>query len=200
MLNISIIIPLRILATVSWGPDNGVWPVSVRPIPVQRHHAIPRKRQRFPSPRWLVLSQFFFSVNLLYCFEEMTDNFHLAFLSVTERRIMHGVSPEFQEKLSLCGVFIGGRSMMGAEESSKRWPFFRSPEELYDEEYYDEQMPEKKRRLTAEQVRFPISKCKICFLIRLISTYSIHHYIFLYCSVASLVITLSASNSLPEVS
>jgi homeobox-leucine zipper protein len=39
------------------------------------------------------------------------------------------------------------------ETSSKRSrPFFSSPEELFDEEYYDEQLPEKKRRLTPEQV------------------------------------------------
>ncbi|MCH95455.1 homeobox-leucine zipper protein HAT5-like, partial [Trifolium medium] len=44
------------------------------------------------------------------------------------------------------------RSMMGMEEGSKRRPFFSSPDELYDEEYYEEQSPEKKRRLTSEQV------------------------------------------------
>lgn len=31
-------------------------------------------------------------------------------------------------------------------------PFFTSPEELLEEEYFDEQLPEKKRRLTPEQV------------------------------------------------
>jgi homeobox-leucine zipper protein len=31
-------------------------------------------------------------------------------------------------------------------------PFFTSPDELLEEEYYDEQLPEKKRRLTPEQV------------------------------------------------
>lgn len=41
---------------------------------------------------------------------------------------------------------------MGIEETSKRRPFFSSPEELYDEEYYDDQLPEKKRRLSPEQV------------------------------------------------
>ncbi|KAG9130499.1 hypothetical protein Leryth_024345 [Lithospermum erythrorhizon] len=50
-------------------------------------------------------------------------------------------------------LFLGGRSIMSMEESStKRRPFFSSPEELYDEDYYDDQMPEKKRRLTPEQV------------------------------------------------
>lgn len=38
------------------------------------------------------------------------------------------------------------------EETSKRRPFFSSTEDLFDEEYYDEQSPEKKRRLTPEQV------------------------------------------------
>lgn len=42
--------------------------------------------------------------------------------------------------------------MISMEENSKRRPFFSSPEELFDEEYYDEQLPEKKRRLTPEQV------------------------------------------------
>ncbi|XP_061353745.1 homeobox-leucine zipper protein HAT5 [Gastrolobium bilobum] len=45
-----------------------------------------------------------------------------------------------------------GRSMMSMEEGSKRRPFFSSPDELFDEEYYEEQLPEKKRRLTSEQV------------------------------------------------
>uniref|UniRef100_A0A1J3GZU8 Homeobox-leucine zipper protein n=1 Tax=Noccaea caerulescens TaxID=107243 RepID=A0A1J3GZU8_NOCCA len=46
-------------------------------------------------------------------------------------------------------VVEGGRLV---EETSKRRPFFSSPEDLYDEEYYDDQIPEKKRRLTTEQV------------------------------------------------
>lgn len=41
---------------------------------------------------------------------------------------------------------------MSSDETSKKRPFFSSPEELLDEEYYDEQLPEKKRRLTPEQV------------------------------------------------
>ncbi|XWS44193.1 hypothetical protein CRYUN_Cryun15aG0023200 [Craigia yunnanensis] len=49
-------------------------------------------------------------------------------------------------------VFRGTRTMISMEETSKRRPFFSSPEDLYDEEYYDEQLPEKKRRLTSEQV------------------------------------------------
>ncbi|XP_041005785.1 LOW QUALITY PROTEIN: homeobox-leucine zipper protein HAT5 [Juglans microcarpa x Juglans regia] len=49
-------------------------------------------------------------------------------------------------------VFRGGTTMMSMEETSKRRPFFSSPDELFDEEYYDEQLPEKKRRLTPEQV------------------------------------------------
>lgn len=42
--------------------------------------------------------------------------------------------------------------MMSMEETSKRRPFFSSPDDLFDDCYYDEQLPEKKRRLTAEQV------------------------------------------------
>ncbi|KAL8124374.1 hypothetical protein AgCh_012139 [Apium graveolens] len=49
-------------------------------------------------------------------------------------------------------VFRGGRSVINMEDTSKRRPFFSSPDEMFDEEYYDEQLPEKKRRLTAEQV------------------------------------------------
>lgn len=52
----------------------------------------------------------------------------------------------------LGGVELGGATMMSMEENSKRRPFFSSPDELFDEEYYDEQLPEKKRRLTPEQV------------------------------------------------
>ncbi|XP_043723572.1 homeobox-leucine zipper protein HAT5 [Telopea speciosissima] len=49
-------------------------------------------------------------------------------------------------------IFRGTGSMLNMEESTKRRPFFSSPEELMDEEYYDEQLPEKKRRLTSGQV------------------------------------------------
>ncbi|XP_020250055.1 homeobox-leucine zipper protein HOX16-like [Asparagus officinalis] len=50
-------------------------------------------------------------------------------------------------------IFRGSRSLLGMEDGvSKRRPFFTSPEELLEEEYYDEQLPEKKRRLTPEQV------------------------------------------------
>nr|GMD56199.1 homeobox-leucine zipper protein HAT5 [Ipomoea batatas] len=48
---------------------------------------------------------------------------------------------------------LRGRSVVKLEETSKRSrPFFTSPEDLFDEEYYDEQSPEKKRRLSPEQV------------------------------------------------
>ncbi|XP_066332440.1 homeobox-leucine zipper protein HOX16-like isoform X1 [Miscanthus floridulus] len=47
----------------------------------------------------------------------------------------------------------GGRPMLGLEEGrGVKRPFFTSPDELLEEEYYDEQIPEKKRRLTPEQV------------------------------------------------
>nr|CAB3450966.1 unnamed protein product [Digitaria exilis] len=47
----------------------------------------------------------------------------------------------------------GGRPMLGIEEGrGVKRPFFTSPDELLEEEYYDEQLPEKKRRLTPEQV------------------------------------------------
>ncbi|CAA2982394.1 homeobox-leucine zipper HAT5 [Olea europaea subsp. europaea] len=49
-------------------------------------------------------------------------------------------------------IFHGATSVMSMEETAKRRPFFSTPEELYDEEYLDEQSPEKKRRLTPEQV------------------------------------------------
>jgi homeobox-leucine zipper protein len=43
--------------------------------------------------------------------------------------------------------------MLGLEEGrGVKRPFFTSPDELLEEEYYDEQLPEKKRRLTPEQV------------------------------------------------
>lgn len=49
-------------------------------------------------------------------------------------------------------TFRGTQSVMSVGETLKRRPFFSSPEELFDEEYYDEQSPDKKRRLTPEQV------------------------------------------------
>ncbi|KAI3462996.1 hypothetical protein Pfo_019659 [Paulownia fortunei] len=64
--------------------------------------------------------------------------------------------PSYQGNMLFLGngdsVFrVGARTVMN-EETSKRRPFFSTPEELCDEEYYDEQSPEKKRRLTPEQV------------------------------------------------
>lgn len=50
-------------------------------------------------------------------------------------------------------IFRGARSVVGVEESrGVKRPFFTTADDLWDEEYYDDQMPEKKRRLTAEQV------------------------------------------------
>ncbi|CAK9161331.1 unnamed protein product [Ilex paraguariensis] len=49
-------------------------------------------------------------------------------------------------------VFRGARSTMNIEEISKRRPFFTLPDEPFEEEYYDEQLSEKKRRLNPEQV------------------------------------------------
>ncbi|KAG2318296.1 hypothetical protein Bca4012_069421 [Brassica carinata] len=51
--------------------------------------------------------------------------------------------------LSPAAVVQGARSM---EESSKRRPFFCSHEDLYDDDYYDDHTPDKKRRLTTQQV------------------------------------------------
>lgn len=49
--------------------------------------------------------------------------------------------------------FRGQTLMMSMGDSPKRRPFFTtSSEDLYDDEYYDEQLPEKKRRLTPDQV------------------------------------------------
>lgn len=53
--------------------------------------------------------------------------------------------------LSVVAV-VGARSVLGMEESLRSRPFFSSHEELMEEEYYDEQLPEKKRRLSPEQV------------------------------------------------
>ncbi|KAI6671267.1 hypothetical protein NL676_006152 [Syzygium grande] len=49
-------------------------------------------------------------------------------------------------------LFGGGGSAMGIEEATKRRSIFSYPDELFNEEYYDDQSPEKKRRLTPEQV------------------------------------------------
>ncbi|KAG6519797.1 homeobox-leucine zipper protein HOX16-like [Zingiber officinale] len=50
-------------------------------------------------------------------------------------------------------IFRGLRPVVAVEElgATKR-PFFTSPDEIYEEQYYEEQLPEKKRRLTSEQV------------------------------------------------
>ncbi|KAJ8750295.1 hypothetical protein K2173_014210 [Erythroxylum novogranatense] len=49
-------------------------------------------------------------------------------------------------------LFRGPRSMMNMEDTSKRRPFFSSSDDIFDEEYCDEQLLEKKRHLTPEQV------------------------------------------------
>ncbi|KAG6472778.1 homeobox-leucine zipper protein HOX16-like isoform X1 [Zingiber officinale] len=50
-------------------------------------------------------------------------------------------------------VFRGLRPVVvGEERSTAKRPFFTSPDEIYEDEYYEEQLPEKKRRLTPEQV------------------------------------------------
>lgn len=52
-----------------------------------------------------------------------------------------------------CPLFRGTRSVLSLDErANKQLPFFTTAEELLEEEYYDEQLPEKKRRLTPEQV------------------------------------------------
>ncbi|KAK1441114.1 hypothetical protein QVD17_06952 [Tagetes erecta] len=48
------------------------------------------------------------------------------------------------------GTRVGQFTM---EESSKKRPFFSSIDDMVEEEYYDEQLTEKKRHLTHEQVR-----------------------------------------------
>ncbi|XP_042381504.1 homeobox-leucine zipper protein HOX16-like [Zingiber officinale] len=47
-------------------------------------------------------------------------------------------------------IFRGLRS--AEERGATKRPFFTSPDEIYEEEYYEEQLPEKKRRLTPDQV------------------------------------------------
>ncbi|KAL6960617.1 Homeobox-leucine zipper protein hat5 [Sarracenia purpurea var. burkii] len=49
-------------------------------------------------------------------------------------------------------IFRGARSAMNMEETLKKRPFFCSPEEMLEEECYDDQSPEKKRRLTPDQI------------------------------------------------
>ncbi|KAF6169385.1 hypothetical protein GIB67_016555 [Kingdonia uniflora] len=49
-------------------------------------------------------------------------------------------------------VFRGPRSFLSIDDMSRKRPFFSTHEELIEEEFYDEQLPEKKRRLTTEQV------------------------------------------------
>jgi homeobox-leucine zipper protein len=49
-------------------------------------------------------------------------------------------------------VSLGPRTILSMEDVTRRRPFFSISDDMYDEEYYDEQSPEKKRRLTPEQV------------------------------------------------
>lgn len=63
-------------------------------------------------------------------------------------------------------VVVGVAEKGGA---SKRRPFFTSPDEVY-EEYYEEQLPEKKRRLTSEQVIRFLQPTPISLSTRLLPT------------------------------
>jgi homeobox-leucine zipper protein len=49
-------------------------------------------------------------------------------------------------------VSLGARTILSMEDVTRRRPFFSISDDVYDEEYYDDQSPEKKRRLTPEQV------------------------------------------------
>ncbi|KAK6913126.1 Homeobox domain [Dillenia turbinata] len=82
------------------------------------------------------------------CFDPSSGN-NMLFLGNCDP-IFRGTGMKFY----LAGFLAGAKSSVNMEETygSKRRPFFSSPENLYDEEYYDEQLPEKKRRLTPEQV------------------------------------------------
>ncbi|KDP45368.1 hypothetical protein JCGZ_09617 [Jatropha curcas] len=54
--------------------------------------------------------------------------------------------------LGNCDPVFRGPRLLNMEDTYKKRPFFSSPEDLFDDDYYDEQLPEKKRRLTPEQV------------------------------------------------
>jgi len=71
-----------------------------------------------------------------------------------------------------------GRSMMSMEEGSKRRHFFSSRDELYDEEYCQEQSPEKKCRLTSKQVG-----CLLAWM-------NEFGYVFRYADVLTMTVTI----------
>lgn len=60
---------------------------------------------------------------------------------------------------------------MSMNESPKGRPFFRSPDDLYDDEYYDEFYPEKKRRLTHDQVCYICLYTTPCYLLLSLSLF-----------------------------
>lgn len=75
---------------------------------------------------------------------------------MNSRRLIFDSNSVPQGQILLFGggdpIFRGARSMVGVEEGrGVKRPFFTTVDDLWDEEYYDDQMPEKKRRLTAEQ-------------------------------------------------
>jgi len=75
---------------------------------------------------------------------------------MNSRRLIFDSNSVPQGQILLFGgrdaIFRGARSVVGMEEGrGVKRPFFTTADDLWDEEYYDDQMPEKKRRLTAEQ-------------------------------------------------
>lgn len=77
----------------------------------------------------------------------------------------------------------GGRPVLGGMEEGRgvKRPFFTSPEDLLEEEYYDEQLPEKKRRLTPEQViNFGASVVKmvLCSSELILTVHARHAYVY----------------------
>ncbi|KAG6513315.1 hypothetical protein ZIOFF_023639 [Zingiber officinale] len=87
----------------------------------------------------------------------MDSSPHLIFdssLSSTRARLLVlGDGNSIFRVIISCSIWGGIKGLRSAEErgATKR-PFFTSPDEIYEEEYYEEQLPEKKRRLTPDQV------------------------------------------------
>ncbi|KAG6506401.1 hypothetical protein ZIOFF_031724 [Zingiber officinale] len=106
---------------------------------------------------FLLLSQSTDPLRSIQLEERMDSSPHLIFdssLSSTRARLlMLGDGNSIFRVIISCSIWGGIKGLRSAEEhgATKRL-FFTSPDEIYEEEYYEEQLPEKKRRLTPDQV------------------------------------------------
>lgn len=95
-------------------------------------------------------------ISLLVSIFCINRDFEICLLILTPANFHQFVAPINHSWINctdlLINSLIGTRMGFNMEESSKKRPFLSSIDDMLEEEYYDEQLTEKKRRLSPEQV------------------------------------------------